>query len=1217
MTCIIMVTKINKIHKHNCMSTRRNSTGEKQTQSSASKCHLCASDSPGNLYRKPATWTEESRQWVSRYVQNLPLDALVCDACTKFVKRNIGKADVVPRWLPKERKPSQSCMVSNCKQNALSTTSITTYSIASQYLELDECSRVDTTDKSLALCNAHYQKLYRELEFPAPCATCGVHTRYGKNHVRRCPDPAIITSYLQTITGFSGTLTTDSRVCKACYEFHSQILRHHHENPSLESVKSNLQVSISTFESCDKQAVTEEQYLDWLVQKVALTLARLLEKDEAVLLPELHTKFCHMLKSNASHFSISIVDNPPTTTWLLSSISIHFQSTLGVVCKHRKYGTLLYKRDGDLLKALSKALGNATGIAREAAAQLGLSAEKSDKNTDSEDDLEKACLALNKKVHSQAKLMIQTYNDDPLLCAEFDPNTVLSKLDPHLVKCMHILTAPVRGRHKLLDGEQDTTSVKKFFCLATILFTTNNQCYMPLHYILTYAIVCMGGSAELVRVLNRFGACVSLDTHNRISTRIVTMRILRDIQSQLIPHTLTVLSLDNIDLMQINAMVSALHSKRSWHGTSVQCVQPLPTSSILCDEEMISPPSSPIQVSSTNSPVVKHLDKRRRTLKEHTPSTVVVVPKETNITVNMHDYADYLRPKISQFTIDNFLVLQDEEEHLTQLRSALFQYFCLKEAKTSVQLPGLACCVSGFLYRNEDVEESNVAYVDIISLPADSKDTVLQILNKIYSKFVGELRHRWVIVVGDAKTYDILQYLKSEHGSQMEWMLPLPGDWHILYNYQKVLLKIYGDAGLLLLARVSNHRAETPTSLAQASHFKRTHRFILQYFETIMRTFIRLYLKNLESRPEMAEILSSFHLVVSDIATRLTKVKTLSAFEMLVHEMDETFLDKLSTFCELYTQFIEDVCQGQNTTRFWYDYITVNSMAYVALFVAIRNGDWLLRMAAIKLMAAVFHAFDRPIYQQIVPRHLADLLCFPPQVLHHLQKGAISVRLTKSNGRAVALDKAHEMKINRDAKFAVVRPSEELMERISNFMPFRAQCINNLKLHLGIQKEQASPVPQATSRDIVADQNITVMLDYIEENNILPTSSENLGLHNFLSHTPATPEQTHDLLNFRTIGQEEFQAHINYRILRDPSMGAPERRKRLHTFGSSKAIKKKEKQIDKEKKLHQTCMKKMMVMFARGESVPQGCGSQFTPLLVHAHVDYSMHNVTAVHMVYW
>ena len=42
-----------------------------------------------------------------------------------------------------------------------------------------------------------------------------------------------------------------------------------------------------------------------------------------------------------------------------------------------RYGALLYKRDGHLLiKALSKAHGNATRIAREAATQFELSSEK-------------------------------------------------------------------------------------------------------------------------------------------------------------------------------------------------------------------------------------------------------------------------------------------------------------------------------------------------------------------------------------------------------------------------------------------------------------------------------------------------------------------------------------------------------------------------------------------------------------------------------------------------------------------------------------------------------------------------------------------------------------------------------------------------------------------------------------------------------------------------
>ena len=47
-----------------------------------------------------------------------------------------------------------------------------------------------------------------------------------------------------------------SRVCKACYESYSQILRHHQENPLLESLKANLRADVSTFESYDKQAVT-------------------------------------------------------------------------------------------------------------------------------------------------------------------------------------------------------------------------------------------------------------------------------------------------------------------------------------------------------------------------------------------------------------------------------------------------------------------------------------------------------------------------------------------------------------------------------------------------------------------------------------------------------------------------------------------------------------------------------------------------------------------------------------------------------------------------------------------------------------------------------------------------------------------------------------------------------------------------------------------------
>ena len=61
---------------------------------------------------------------------------------------------------------------------------------------------------------------------------------------------------------------------------------------------------------------------------------------------------------------------------------------------------------------------------------------------------------------------------------------------------------------------------------------------------------------------------------------------------------------------------------------------------------------------------------------------------------------------------------------------------------------------------------------------------------------------------------------------------------------------------------------------------------------------------------------------------------------------------------------------------------------------------------------------------------------------------------------------------------------------------------------------------------------------------MLPEGDENLGLHNFLTNVK---EQGKDLLGFRSIGQQEFETHIFYRILHTPSTDAPRRRKQLKT----------------------------------------------------------------------
>ena len=129
-----------------------------------------------------------------------------------------------------------------------------------------------------------------------------------------------------------------------------------------------------------------------------------------------------------------------------------------------------------------------------------------------------------------------------------------------------------------------------------------------------------------------------------------------------------------------------------------------------------------------------------------------------------------------------------------------------------------------------------------------------------------------------------------------------------------------------------------------------------------------------------------------------------------------------------FTHFMEDLSQKYETVRFWYQYVSIDCFAYRGLFLSVRYQNWELHNGSLKVMAAVFSAFDRPIYQEIIPQHLKDLLTMPSSVLHHLQKGSFSVRLSPSEWHGVALDECHEICINKDAKLAVVHPNKLKMK---------------------------------------------------------------------------------------------------------------------------------------------------------------------------------------------
>ena len=176
-----------------------------------------------------------------------------------------------------------------------------------------------------------------------------------------------------------------------------------------------------------------------------------------------------------------------------------------------------------------------------------------------------------------------------------------------------------------------------------------------------------------------------------------------------------------------------------------------------------------------------------------------------------------------------------------------------------------------------------------------------------------------------------------------------------------------------------------------------------------------------------------------------------------------------------FTELKKSLAKKQDTISFWYQFLIHDCFAYIALYVGIRYRCWALRMGSLEQQAAIFSALiDRSTYERIIPQYLHDVINFPDPVLAHLQKGSFSIRFNTSEWHGVALDECHKMKINKDAKLAVIRPSKERMKFLSNYLSFRSKCVHNLTKQISpvSKKSTDNCSHKVTCRDKKAHVNI-------------------------------------------------------------------------------------------------------------------------------------------------
>ena len=190
---------------------------------------------------------------------------------------------------------------------------------------------------------------------------------------------------------------------------------------------------------------------------------------------------------------------------------------------------------------------------------------------------------LNQRVHAQVKNFVEKDKSFSREHHDIDVNKLVQEVDPKLWNAVVMLTRSIserRGSTAAGNPELQMLHVKKvrrIFLLCVLLFCTDDRCSMPLHTLVTDVVESQGGTDFLIRFLNRLGVCASADT----LARFIKCKVDSPMLTQFInPDGFMVVSADNIDFLHSYVRVFKGNQNSSWHGTSVQVVQPIPSLSL-------------------------------------------------------------------------------------------------------------------------------------------------------------------------------------------------------------------------------------------------------------------------------------------------------------------------------------------------------------------------------------------------------------------------------------------------------------------------------------------------------------------------------------------------------------------------------------------------------------------------------------------------------------
>ena len=185
------------------------------------------------------------------------------------------------------------------------------------------------------------------------------------------------------------------------------------------------------------------------------------------------------------------------------------------------------------------------------------------------------------------------------------------------------------------------------------------------------------------------------------------------------------------------------------------------------------------------------------------------------------------------------------------------------------------------------------------------------------------------MMCSNGKTVELLYRIKNECGSEMKWMLVMLGTWHLLKDYLHIFLKKYEHVVARHLFSKFLTKSNVDT-LINCTKWWKSHNYTIWLISVVLRENVPQFLSYLRA----------------DVSHDLFKKAEAVADSLRRDSIDQDSIK----------EFIYDLVELRS--KFEKFAVFTNMFkglhAHYAMFIAIRTGNWSLKIASLKMMTTRF-----------------------------------------------------------------------------------------------------------------------------------------------------------------------------------------------------------------------------------------------------------------------